>query len=270
MTVANARMYSVNAAVKAHWHHLLGTALARAGLDWSVIDHDAPKPLAALWAREDLGLAMMCGLPWAHHHPRPIIVAAPRPSPERFAGRPVYWTDIVVRASAPYRCLTDTFGGVAGYTLADSLSGGVAFALHVAARHPQGLRAYRSTVGQLIHARGVIEALCDGRIDVGPLDAYYHALLARHEPVLAEQVRVIDRTAERPIPPLVATARLDDATLARLRASLQAVAAEPAMRDTMASLLLAGFAFPAAADYEPLAALAAFTVSTLPEFTPES
>lgn len=269
MTVANARMYSVNAAVKAHWHHLLGTALSRAGLDWTLIDHDAPKPLAALWARDDLGLAMMCGLPWAHHRPWPIIVAAPRPSPERFAGRPVYWTDIVVRADTPYECLTDTFGGVAGYTLADSLSGGVAFALHVAARHPQGLRAYRSTVGGLIHARGVIEALCDGRIDVGPLDAYYHALLSRHEPALAQQVRVIDRTAERPIPPLVATAGLDAPTLARLRASLLAVTSESAMRDTMDSLLLAGFAFPVAADYEPLGTLAALTASAFPEFTPE-
>ena len=270
MTVANARMYSVNAAVKAHWQRLLGTALARAGLDWSVIDHDPPKPLATLWARDDLGLAMMCGLPWAHHRPRPIIVAAPRPSPERFAGRPVYWTDIVVRADAPYQQLTDTFGGVAGYTLPDSLSGGVAFALHVAARHPQGLRVYRSTVGQLIHARGVIEALRDGRIDVGPLDAYYHALLTRHEPALAQQVRVIDRTAERPIPPLVATAKLDAATIERLRASLQAVAGDLSMRDTMASLLLAGFAFPAVADYEPLAALDAFPMATFPSFTPES
>jgi ABC-type phosphate/phosphonate transport system substrate-binding protein len=156
---------------------------------------------------------------------------------------------------------------VAGYTLPDSLSGGVAFALHVAARHPQGLRAYRATVGGLIHARGVIQALCDGRIDVGPLDSYYHALLARHEPALAMKVRVIDRTPDRPIPPLVATAPLDDDTLARLRAALHAVAADPAHSDTMASLLLAGFSTPAAAAYEPLALL---SIAAAHEFQPES
>ncbi len=267
MVVANARMYSINATVKSHWHHLLGAALAQARLDWDLIDHDAPLPLSALWARDDLGLAMMCGLPWSRHLPRPTLIAAPIPAPEVFAGRPVYWTDIVVRADAPYQCLADTFGGVAGYTLPDSLSGGVAFAVHVADRHPLGLRAYRAKVGRLIHARGVIQALCDGRIDVGPLDSYYHALLAHHEPALAAQVRVIDRTPHRPIPPLVATAAVDDETLARLRAALHAVAADPAHRDTMASLLLVGFAHPAAADYEPLAALA---TAAAPEFTPES
>jgi ABC-type phosphate/phosphonate transport system substrate-binding protein len=267
MVVANARMYSVNAAVKSQWHRLLGAALAQAGLDWPLIDHDAPQPLSALWARDDLGLVMMCGLPWARHLPRPTIVAAPIPSPVRFGGRPVYWTDIVVRADAPFQGLADTFGGGAGYTLADSMSGGVAFALHVAAAHPQGLRAYRARVGQLIHARGVIEALRDGRIDVGPLDAYYHALLLQHEPALAAHVRVIARTPARPIPPLVATSPLDAATLERLRDALQHVAAAPAMQDTMASLLLAGFAVPAPSDYEPLAALG---TSAAPEFTPES
>ncbi len=267
MAVANARMYSVNATVKSHWHRLLGAALEKAGLDWALIDHDSPRPLSMLWARDDLGLAMMCGLPWSRHDPRPTLIAAPVPSPEGFGGRPVYWTDIVVRADATQQSLADTFGGVAGYTLSDSLSGGVAFALHVAARHPQGLRAYRSTVGQLIHARGVIQALCDGRIDVGPLDSYYHALLARHEPALAAQVRVIDRTAHRPIPPLVATAPLDGETLARLRAALHAVAADAAYRETMASLLLAGFAHPVAADYEPLASLA---TAAAPEFPLES
>jgi hypothetical protein len=80
MIVANARMYSVNATVKSHWHRLLGAALVHAGLDWDLIDHDAPRPLSALWARDDLGLVMMCGLPWSGHLPRPTLVAAPVPS----------------------------------------------------------------------------------------------------------------------------------------------------------------------------------------------
>jgi ABC-type phosphate/phosphonate transport system substrate-binding protein len=256
MSVANARMYSVNASVKAHWHRVLGYALAQADLDWPLIDHDAPAPLKALWARDDLGLAMMCGLPFAQRTPQPTLVAAPLPSPARYGGRAVYFTDIVVRADSPAQCPADTFGGVAGYTLADSLSGGVAFAAHLAAQTGKpGRAAYRATVGGLIHARGVIEALSDGRIDVGPLDSYYHDLLKLHEPALAARVRVIDSTAARPIPPLVATAALDPPTLGRLRAALRSAADRPELRDSMAQLLLTGFAFPAASDYAPLAAL---------------
>lgn len=252
--VANARMYSVNAAVKAHWHRLLGHALAQAGLPWPLLDYDAPAPLSALWARGDLGLVMMCGMPFAQRTPRPTLVAAPIPSPPRYAGAPVYFTDLVVRADAPARTLADTFGGVAGYTLASSFSGGVAFADWLTS-HAAGLKVYRATVGNLIHARGVIDALVAGRIDVGPLDSYVHDLLRQHEPAYAAQVRVLVSTPARPIPPLVATAPVDAATLGALRAALAAAVREPALADTVAALQLAGFATPAAQDYEPLAEL---------------
>ena len=54
MPIVNARMYSVTAEAKADWHRVLGWALRRAGLDWEIVDFDAPAPLAQLWARADL------------------------------------------------------------------------------------------------------------------------------------------------------------------------------------------------------------------------
>src|SRR5687768_4606717 len=123
-------MYSATPAVKQAWKAVLQWVMPRAGLDWELLDHDAPAPLSELWARDDLGLAMMCGLPYSQRAPRPALIAAPLPSPERYGGRPVYFTDIAVRADAPYRSLEDTFGGVVGYTLDDSMSGCVAFRTH--------------------------------------------------------------------------------------------------------------------------------------------
>ena len=254
--VVNARMYSATPAVKADWQALLRWVVARADLDWEVIEHDAPAPLAALWARADLGLAMMCGLPFSLSEPRPTLVAAPIPSPARYGGRPIYFTDIVVRADAPYGALEDTFGGIAGYTLADSLSGGVAFADHLRAyRTPQRPRLYRESIGNLIHPRGVIEALSKGRIDVGPLDSYYHDLLRRHDPAFASQVRTLATTQPLPIPPWIATKAMSADELRRLRDALTAAGAEPSTAPLMERLLLRGFAFPPAADYQPLAAM---------------
>ena len=184
--VANARMYSATPEVREAWKVLLRWVLARA----------------------DQGLAMMCGLPYAQREVTPTLVAAPVPSPSRYGGAPVYFTDIVVRADAPFKTLEDTFGDTVGYTLADSMSGGVAFANHlVPYRAREGMRLYTKAVGNLIHARGVIKALVDGRIDVGPLDSYYHDLLRHNAPLLAAQVRVVASTGPMPIPPLVATAR---------------------------------------------------------------
>lgn len=251
MPVANARMYSATPAVKQAWKDVLAWALGRAGLGWEVIEYDAPAPLAALWARTDLGCAMMCGLPCSQRDPRPALVAAPVPSPARYGGRPVYFTDIVVRADAPYRTLKDTFGGIVGYTLEDSMSGCIALRAHFLPfrdkRHPA---LYRHAVGGLIHARGVIEALDKRRIDVGPLDSYYHDLLKKNEPAFAGKVRVVATTEPAPIPRFVATALLAPGEIARVREALLAVRNASELAAQRETLLLAGFALPASAAYD--------------------
>lgn len=249
-------MYAVTAACKADWHRVLGWAVTEAGLDWPLVDHDAPTPLAALWARADLGAALMCGLPFARAASRPTLVAAPLPRPSRYRQRPVYCTDIVVAAAAPYRTLADTFGGVVGYTLADSMSGAVALRKHLLPlREARGARLYRGAVGELGNVRGVIQALIDGRIDVGPLDSYSHDLLAHYEPAFAARVRTVASTRAWPIPPFVATAPIAADALARLRAALQATRDVADLRDAMDRLQLDGFAVSDPADYDVLAAI---------------
>jgi ABC-type phosphate/phosphonate transport system substrate-binding protein len=257
MPIVNARMYSVSAECKADWHRVFGWALRRADLDWPIVDFDAPAPLARLWARDDLGAAMMCGLPFSLREPRPTLIAAPLPSPSRYAGRPVYCTDIVVAAASPHRAVEDTFGGIVGYTLADSMSGAVAlrdFLLPL--RATRGDRLYRGAVGGLVNARGVIDALAAGRIDVGPLDSYSHDLLKRYDPAFAAQVRTIASTAMRPIPPLAATAPIAPAELVRLRDALLGTRHASELAETMSRLQLAGLAIPDPSDYDVLAAIA--------------
>jgi ABC-type phosphate/phosphonate transport system substrate-binding protein len=244
-------MYSATPAVKAAWNALLRWALERARLDWEVLDHDAPAPLSRLWAREDLGCAMMCGLPYSQRAPRPTLVAAPVPSPARYQGMPIYFSDIAVRADAPYQRLEDTFGGVAGYTVADSMSGCVAFRSFLQ-RYSSGKALYGKAVGGLLNAQGVIRALDEGRIDVGPLDSYVHDLLKKNDPAFAAKVRVIATTDRAPIPPLVATAKLRSTDLHALRTALCASGTAPELAATRETLLLRGFAVPAPSDYDVL------------------
>jgi ABC-type phosphate/phosphonate transport system substrate-binding protein len=239
--IANARMYSVTPAVKAAWKALLSKAVERARLDWQVVDHDPPRPMTELWARQDLGLAMMCGLPFSQREPRARLVAAPIPSPGRYGGRPVYFTDIAVRADSKFASLEDTFGHTIGYTLHDSMSGYAALRRHLLAFR-KGKPLYAKSVGGLQSARTVIEALADGRIDVGPLDSYSHDLLRANDPQFAAQVRVVATTQAAPIPPLVATAPVAGAQLEAVRRALQEA-------DAPAILLLKGFAVPKERDY---------------------
>ena len=257
MPIVNARMYSVTAECKADWHRVLRWAQQRADLDWKIVDFDAPAPLAQLWARDDLGAALMCGLPFSTREPRPTLIAAPLPSPPRYGGEPVYCTDIVVATDSLHASIEDTFGGVVGYTLADSMSGAVAFLDHLLPlRAKRGTRLYGAAVGGLINARGVIDALAEGRIDIGPLDSYSHDLLKHYHPVLAARVRTIESTAMRPIPPLVATAAIGADALARLRDALLHTRDAGELAAPMARLQLAGFAVPDPSRYGALAAIA--------------
>ena len=253
--IANARMYAVNARAAAAWRALLAWVAERASISWDIIDHAAPVPLSALWTRDDLGCALMCGLPYALRAPAPQLIAAPIPAPPRYAGRARYMTDLAVRADAPHRRIEDTFGGVVGYTVSDSQSG------YFALRHflgpfqqQRGTALYQSVVGDLLNARGVIHALAEGRIDVGPLDSYSHDLLIHLEPEFAGQVRIIASTAPTAIPSFVATAALEPATISSLRAAFAEIAAAPDLAGIRATLLLRGFESTLPADYAPLRA----------------
>ena len=253
--VANARMYAVNPQVAAAWRTLLTWVVARADVDCKVIEYASPQPLPALWARTDLGCVFMCGYPMLHLNPRPVILAAPVPSPPAFAGHAAYWTDIVVRAEAPLQGLADVFGRRMAYTTEESQSGyqalRAACAPHAAAR---GGTLFSTTVGPLITPRRVIAAVLDGNADAGPLDSWFHAMLRVAEPYVAARLRIIARTPPRPIPAFVAAPGIDPADAAGLTAALLAVADAPELDTVRTALALQKFVAVTAADYDVLAA----------------
>ena len=217
----NARMYAVTPEVEAGWEALLGHVAREAAVELAYVPYAAPQPLEKLWARPDLGLVFMCGFPIALRLAPVVPIAAPIPRAPWAAGRAVYRTDLIVRAEAPYRNLEDTFGARAGYTVAHSHSGFNAFRHHLQPyRTAQRPVLYGEMVGELITARNVLDSVRTGRIDVGPLDAYWHLLITRHAPHLTAGVRVLASTETAPMPALVAASTVPQAMVGRLRAAL--------------------------------------------------
>jgi ABC-type phosphate/phosphonate transport system substrate-binding protein len=241
--IANARMYSVNAATADAWRMLLEWVAARAGIACEVVDWPPPQPLSALWARADLAAAFMCGYPFALAAQRPTLLAAPVPAMQRCEGEPVYWTDIVVRADSPLRTLAGLFGRRFAYTAPDSQSGYQAprrfLAPHAAAR---GGRLFAAAVGPLVTPRRVVDAVIGGECDAGPLDSYWHELLRASEPETAAELRVIAATDPTPIPALVAAATIGASDAARLTDTLLAVERAPELAPLRAQLRLQRFA----------------------------
>jgi ABC-type phosphate/phosphonate transport system substrate-binding protein len=253
MLIANARMYSLNAQAATAWQTLLEWVIERAGVHAEAIDYAPPQPLSSLWARPDLGCAFICGYPYALAAPKPALLAAPVPSPRGYGGKPVYWTDLVVRADAPFVELSDVFGYRLAYTIEDSQSGyQAARELLAPYASERGGRLFAATVGPLVTPRRVAEAVIAGEADVGPLDSYAHDLIRAHEPELAAQLRTIATTPPTPIPPLVAAPGIAKADVEQLRAALLDIAEARELRSIRCALLLDGFVAVAPEDYAVL------------------
>jgi ABC-type phosphate/phosphonate transport system substrate-binding protein len=241
--ISNARMYAVTAPVEGAWRELLAHVASDASVPLSYLPYPAPQPLEELWRRPDLGAVFMCGYPIALGLAPVVPLAAPIPRAHWTQGRAVYRTDLIVREDAPYRTLEDTFGGSTGWTVAHSQSGFNAFRHHLLAYRKPGRPAlYGEMHGNLVTARNVLDAVREGRIDIGPLDAYWHLLIARHAPQLTAGVRVLASTPLTPMPALVASAGAPPEAVARLRAALTGASARPWFAPLAQALLIDGFA----------------------------
>jgi ABC-type phosphate/phosphonate transport system substrate-binding protein len=249
----NARMYAVTAEVEAGWQRLLAHIAADADVELAYLRYPAPQPLEDLWSRADLGCALMCGFPIALRLAPVIPIAAPIPRAPWARGAALYRSDLIVREEAPYRTIADTFGARAGWTVEHSHSGFNAFRHHLLPyRTASRPKLYSQMHGRLITARNVLDSVREGRIDVGPLDAYWHLLVARHAPQLVAGVRVLESTALAPIPAFVAAAATAAHDIERLRAAFLAAPSRPWFDDLGDLLLLEGFSEVAEGGYAPL------------------
>jgi ABC-type phosphate/phosphonate transport system substrate-binding protein len=158
-------------------------------------------------------------------------------------GRPVYRSDLIVRADAPFQTLEDTFGHRAAWTVRHSHSGFNAFRHHLL-RYRSAVRSrlYREMVPDLVTARAILDGVRDGRFEVGPLDAYWHWLIAQHAPELTAGIRVLESTDVAPMPAFVASTAIPDDAIARLRAAFAHAATRPWFEECEDALGLIGFA----------------------------
>jgi ABC-type phosphate/phosphonate transport system substrate-binding protein len=250
-SIMNARMYAVTPAVEAAWRSLLARITAAAGVEFDYVAYPAPQPLETLWARPDLGCVFMCGYPVALQMAAVVPLAAPIPRAAWAAGRPLYRSNLIVREDAPYRTLEDTFGGRAGWTVEHSHSGFNAFRHHLLPyRTAARPTLYGEMVPNLVTARAILDSVREGRIDIGPLDSYWHMLVARHNPALTAGVRVLASTEVATLPAFVTAASTPAATIDALRAAFGNASRRSWFNEYSDPLLIQGFAAVDARDYE--------------------
>jgi ABC-type phosphate/phosphonate transport system substrate-binding protein len=259
--IANARMYAVGVQATELWRALLCAVTAQAGLSVEVIEHAPPKCLDDLWRRTDMAAVFMCGLPYSRADPKPTLIAAPVPAAADFAGRPEYWSELVVRSDSRFYDLESTFGGKLCLTAPNSQSGYAAalqylMAFDTARTAKAGARSplYREIAAPAVTPLGAVTAVVDGAADVAPIDAYAYRLLQKYRGDLTSKLRTVARTARTPIPPLVASIDLEASVEGAqgLRAAFTAAHRDPALKVLLAGLELSHFVTPDPRDYDEL------------------
>jgi phosphonate transport system substrate-binding protein len=205
----------------------------------------------------DIDLAFICGLPYSQKHDRPDrpieLLCAPVMAAPRYGGRPVYFTDVVVRRDHPARAFADLRGRVWSYNDRDSHSG-----YNVVRHHLLALGETDGYFGRVVESgahQSSIQMVLDREVDASGIDSTVLELEMIRRPELGGALRTIATIGPSPIPPVVVARRLDPALGARLRDLFLGMSADPAGRGILAEGLMAGFVPVQDADYDPIRAM---------------
>jgi phosphonate transport system substrate-binding protein len=209
----------------------------------------APDPFST----NELDLGFFCAPPyiWLRAQPDPPVELVPFGlvfDDPRSAGRPVYYSDIVVRADHPARSFTDLIDARWGFNDRESLSGYYSV-LQTAAEHG----ADASFLGRL-HDMGShlasLRALRRGVIDAAAIDSVVLNLRLRQDAAVRTELRVVHGLGPWPIQPIVMRGNLPGRLKTALTAAIGALGATPEQRRTLRRWLVSGVAPLTDADFD--------------------
>jgi phosphonate transport system substrate-binding protein len=159
--------------------------------------------LAALLAGE-ISLGWVCGLVHARTAQDTLKrLAVPVNQGKRYAGQPVYYSDVVVRRDSPYETFEDLRGCVWGYNEPGSFSGAVSAFAHLAAMgHTAAFFSRLVETGAHAHS---LRMLLAGQLDGAAIDSSVLAWSLTRDPGLAEKIRIVETVGPAAAPPIVAS-----------------------------------------------------------------
>jgi phosphonate transport system substrate-binding protein len=188
-------------------------------------------------------LGVICGLPYvwlADRHPPPVEpLAAPVLSGERYGGRPVYYSDVIVRHDSRITCLEELRGCSWAYNEPASHSGHTV-TLYGLVR----MGARPGFLGRVVEAgfhQRAIRLVHAGAVDAAAIDSQVLAVERRDHPGLAD-LRIVGSFGPSTIQPVVAASRLPDAWKREVRELLVSLGDDPSARPMLAQGFIERFA----------------------------
>lgn len=192
-----------------------------------------------------------------------VPLAAPVWRGQRYADRPVYFSDVLVRSDSPCRSFEDLRGRRLAVNEAGSYSGHGCVGVELSRR--QETAEFFSTVTVSGSHEASIDLVVAGEVDAAAIDTTVLDERLRREPALESRLRRVLTLGPAPMPPIVAGASLQPERRQQLRAALTQLHTTPSGQELLASLPVSRFAPVDDADYSSMRELLATAVRLVPD-----
>jgi phosphonate transport system substrate-binding protein len=199
-------------------------------------------------------VCFVCSLPYVTFEREGISPAEPVAAPvlegDRYGGRPIYFSDVIVHRDSTFRSFSDLRGRSWAYNEPLSHSG-----YGITRYHLLRMGETNGFFGEVVEAgfhEESIRMVARGDVDASAIDSQVLAVALRDDPALAEPLRVIDALGPSTIQPVAVSKRVPRELRDEIQRVLLAMADLPGCRDRMATGMVERFVPVDASSYDDI------------------
>jgi phosphonate transport system substrate-binding protein len=199
-------------------------------------------------------VCFVCSLPYVTFERRGLDLAVPVAAPvlegERYGGRPIYFSDVIVQRDSPFRSFLELRGRSWAYNEPLSHSG-----YGITRYHLVTLGETNGFFGKMVEAgfhREAIRMVARGEVDGSAIDSQVLSIELRDHSDLAEQVRVVEALGPSTIQPVAVSRRVPQDLREAIREALVTMAENSAVRERLSVALVERFVAVDAGSYDDI------------------
>jgi phosphonate transport system substrate-binding protein len=187
-------------------------------------------------AKDENEVCFVCSLPYVEFERRGVSpavpVAAPVLSGERYGGRPVYFSDVIVHRDSPFRSFPDLRGRSWAYNEPLSHSG-----YGITRYHLVELGETRGFFSEVLEAgfhETSMRLVANGEVDASAIDSQVLAVATRDDPSLARSLRIIESLGPSTIQPVAVSRRVPERQRREIQEALTTMHEDAQVRERLA------------------------------------
>ncbi len=209
-----------------------------------------------LFDEGNIQILWLCGLPYVHkadlQESDMELLAVPVPADQRYQGRAIYFSDVIVRTESPLKTFAELRGKVWAYNEPRSHSGyNVVRAYLSSLLDRNGSGFFGRAVESGAHTTSLTMVM-EGRADCAAIDSTVLEWCLSEHHDLHKRIRVIETFGPSPIPPWVISRRVPAAERERLRKLFLNMDQDPTGRAILSGGRMARFVAASDTDYDPI------------------